>query len=99
MFGRQPNLAGLRIPGSLAYVRRHDLLGQILSKNNLKVENNAVIGYYIGLVGSNIYNIWIPSLERVVRTRDVIINEQKKFNLVEVVPKESPYAPSRVILL
>ena len=99
VFGRQPNLAGLRIPGSLAYVRRHDLLGQIPSKNNLKVENNAVIGYYIGPVGSNIYNIWIPSLERVVRTRDAIIDEQKKFNPAEVVPKESPYAPSGVTLL
>ena len=99
VFGRQPNLAGLRIPGSLAYVRRHDLPGQMLSKNNLKVENNAVIGYYIGPVGSNIYNIWIPSLERVVRTRDAIIDEQKKFNPAEVVPKESPYAPSGVTLL
>ena len=80
-------------------MRRHDLLGQILLKNNLKVENNAVIGYYIGPVGSNIYNIWIPSLERVVQTHDAIIDKQKKFNPAEVVPKELPYTLSGVILL
>src|SRR5439155_17231628 len=41
-----------------------------------KLEPRAHIGYMVGYDSTNIYRIWIPSHEEVVRTRDVTFNEK-----------------------
>jgi hypothetical protein len=38
------------------------------------------IGYLVGYRSSNIYRIWIPSLAKVISTRDVTFDEQIVFD-------------------
>jgi hypothetical protein len=40
-----------------------------------KLAPRALIGHLVGYDSTNIYRIWIPSLRKVIRTRDVIFNE------------------------
>jgi hypothetical protein len=40
----------------------------------------AWVGYLIGYQSSNIYRVWVPSLNRVISTRDVIFNEDEFFS-------------------
>ena len=48
--------------------------------NRLKRLNpKAWIGYLIGYSSTNIYRIWIPLLNKVISTRDVIFNEEERF--------------------
>ena len=66
--GRKPNLAYLRIIGSLAYV---------LVKNRrerparAKLQDKAVMGWLVGFNATNIYKVWILHLDRVIISRDV----------------------------
>ncbi|KAI1507080.1 hypothetical protein Ptr86124_013971, partial [Pyrenophora tritici-repentis] len=53
-----------------AYVYRRDI------KAADKTEPRAHIGYLVGYDSSNIYRVWIPTLDRVIRTRDVIFKWQ-----------------------
>ena len=39
----------------------------------------AWIGYLIGYSSTNIYRIWIPQLNKVISTRDVVFNEEERF--------------------
>lgn len=71
--GRKPNLSHLKIIGSLAYV---------LIKNTryrpatAKLQEKAVNGWLVELEATNIHKVWIPRLDRVVRTRDVQVDEK-----------------------
>jgi hypothetical protein len=71
--GRKPNLSYLKIIGSLAYV---------LIKNKkdrparAKLQEKALKGWLVGLDATNIYRVWIPQLHRVVRSRDVQVDEK-----------------------
>jgi hypothetical protein len=38
----------------------------------LIAEPQAYIGYLVGYDSSNIFRVWIPTLDRVIKTRDVI---------------------------
>ena len=75
--GRKPNLAYLRIIGSLAYV---------LVKNRrerparAKLQDKAVMGWLVGFNATNIYKVWIPHLDRVIISRDVQIDEKVMYN-------------------
>jgi hypothetical protein len=40
-----------------------------------KLKERAHIGYLVGYEARSIFNIWIPSQRKVIRTRDVIFNE------------------------
>lgn len=65
----EPNLARLYVYGCRA---------QPLNKHiprQQKLDPRAHIGYLVGHDSTNIYRISIPSLETVVRTRDVTFNE------------------------
>jgi len=64
--GRKPSLAHLNEIGARAYTLNHAL------KRGDKLESRALIGQLIGYDSTNIYRIWMPTLSRVIRTRDVI---------------------------
>jgi hypothetical protein len=66
IFNTKPSVAHYLPIGCRAYVYRRDL------KAVDKTEPRAHIGYLVGYDSSNIYCVWIPSLDRVIRTRDVI---------------------------
>ena len=74
----KPNLSHLRKFGSKAY----PLDKQIPKKN--KLQERAHIGFLLGYDGTNIYNIWIPSQRKVIRTRDVIFDESAYYNPSEI---------------
>ena len=66
IFNTKPSVAHYSPIGCRAYVYRRDV------KAAEKTEPRAHIGYLVGYDSSNIYRVWIPSLDRVIRTRDVI---------------------------
>ena len=65
----KPRLAHMHVYGSRAYPLNH----HIARKN--KLEPRAHIGYLVGYDSTNIYRIWIPSRDKVIRTRDVRMND------------------------
>jgi hypothetical protein len=69
----KPVLAYLRRIGSLAYV-----LNKTIDRKD-KLLQRADIGYLIGYDAYNIYRVWVPSLNRVIRSRDVLIDETKVY--------------------
>ncbi|KAI1676101.1 polyprotein [Pyrenophora tritici-repentis] len=51
------------------------------SKSRLqRLDPKAWIGYLVGYQASTIYRIWIPSLAKVISTRDVIFDENTIFD-------------------
>ena len=75
--GRKPNLSQHRIIGSLAYVL---IKNQRNRPSTAKLKEKAIKGWLVGLDATNIYKVWIPHLDRVVRSRDVRIDEKVKYN-------------------
>lgn len=74
--GQKPSVAHIYKVGSRAYAyktRKGDL-----PKRN-KLDGRCHIGYLVGFEGHNIYRIWIPSRNEVIRTRDVLFNEQARY--------------------
>lgn len=75
--GRKPNLSYLKIIGSLAYV---------LIKNTrnrparAKLQEKAIKGWLVELDATNIYKVWIPHLDRVIRSRDVQVDEKVMYD-------------------
>ncbi|KAF7573964.1 hypothetical protein PtrM4_055870 [Pyrenophora tritici-repentis] len=45
-----------------------------------RLDPKAWIGYLVGYQSTNIYRIWIPSMAKVISTRDVVFNEDTIFN-------------------
>jgi len=64
--GRKPSLAHLSQLGARAFT-----LNQAI-KNGDKLESRALIGQLVGYDSTNIYRVWMPTLRRVIRTRDVV---------------------------
>ena len=85
LYKRKPWLAGLRIAGSLTYV----LIKQGIPRK-AKFEPRAQIGYLVGIEASNIYRVWIPTTNRIIRSRDVRIDESKRY--------QSPETPEHLII-
>jgi hypothetical protein len=70
VFGRKPSVAHMAPIGCRAYVLNRKV------KRGDKLESRTMIGYLVGYDSTNIFRIWIPSKERVMRTRDVVFERQ-----------------------
>jgi hypothetical protein len=70
----QPKVGYIRIYGCRAY----PLIQNQLKLN--KLEPRTSIGYLVGWDSTNIFRIWIPTLGKVIRTRDVTFDENLKYN-------------------
>jgi hypothetical protein len=66
--GRPPSVAHFAPIGCRAYVHRKDL------KKADRLRSRVRLGYLLGYDSTNIYRIWVPELDRVVRTRDVVFD-------------------------
>jgi hypothetical protein len=75
---RKPNQAHLRAYGCKAYAMTSS--AQKKEQRLQRFNPKAWIGFLIGYSSSNIYRIWVPSLNRIISTRDVIFNENECFN-------------------
>ena len=64
--GQKPTVAHLSPIGSRAYVLNTKL------KRGEKLQSRALVGQLVGYDSTNIYRVWMPTLQRVVRTRDVV---------------------------
>lgn len=75
---RKPHLAHLKSYGCKAFVMTDDTHR---GKSRLqRLDPKAWIGYLVGYRSTNIYRIWIPSMAKVISTRDVTFNEQTVFD-------------------
>lgn len=75
---KKPFLAHLHLIGCKAYALRRDIARRD------KIEARAYIGYLIGYCLTNIFQIWIPVLDKVVRTRDVMFKDSERYNLLDI---------------
>lgn len=76
--GKKPKLAHLKAYGCKAFAMTDDTHR---GKSRLqRLDPKAWIGYMVGYQSSNIYRIWIPSLAKVISTRDVIFDENTIFD-------------------
>lgn len=72
------NLAHLKAYGCKAFAITDDTHR---GKSQLqRLDPKAWIGYLIGYQSTNIYRVWIPSLGRVISTRDVVFDEETVFS-------------------
>jgi hypothetical protein len=75
---RKPNQAHLKSYGCKAFAMTNDTKR---GKSRLqRLDPKAWFGYLVGYRSSSIWRIWIPSLAKVISTRDVIFNEQSIFS-------------------
>ena len=75
---KRPDQSHLRAFGCKAFAMTTDALKKI---NRLQRFNpKAWIGYLVGYDSTNVYRIWNPVVNKVVRTRDVTFNEYETFN-------------------
>jgi hypothetical protein len=65
---KNPRYAHMYVYGCRAYPLDHHI------PKRRKLEPRAHIGYLVGYDSTNIYRIWIPSQRKVIRTRDVTMN-------------------------
>src|SRR5579871_1963199 len=75
LYGIKPRLFGLRVLGSLTYV----LIPEKERVTSDKFASRALKGYLIGFEASNIYRVWMPTTNRILRTRDVKIDETVRY--------------------
>ena len=75
---RPPDLAHLHVYGCKAYIRIN-----MLPKKQ-KLEKRTHIGYLIGYNSSNIYRIWNTSRNKIIRTRDIIFDENLCYNPTDI---------------
>ncbi|KAF4313901.1 Integrase catalytic core [Botryosphaeria dothidea] len=75
--GNRPNLSHLKAYGCKAYSLRKDL------PRTYKLAERAFIGYLVGYDSTNIFRIWIPSQDKVIRTRDVTFDKNSFFDPLE----------------
>jgi hypothetical protein len=69
--GKKPNLVHLRIYGCRAYALKKGI------PRSQKLTERAHLGHLVGYDSTNIFRIWIPSQQKVIRTRDVKFNEDE----------------------
>lgn len=75
---RKPKLHHLRNYGCRAYAMTSEALRK--TDRLMKMKPRAWIGYLIGYESTNIYRIWSPKANRVIRTRDVSFDEDTIFD-------------------
>jgi transposase InsO family protein len=75
---KKPRVAHLKAYGCKAFAMTDDTHR---GKSRLqRLDPKAWIGYLVGYQASTIYRIWIPSLAKVISTRDVIFDENTIFD-------------------
>jgi hypothetical protein len=75
---RKPSLAHLKAYGCKAFALTDDTLR---GKSRLqRLDPRAWIGYLVGYRSSNIYRVWIPTMGKVISTRDVVFDEETVFD-------------------
>ncbi|EAQ84318.1 hypothetical protein CHGG_10722 [Chaetomium globosum CBS 148.51] len=75
---QRPNQSHLKVYGCKAFaLTRGSLKG---TERTRKLAPRAWIGYLVGYDSSNIFRIWNPVTNQVVRTRDVVFNEEQVFS-------------------
>lgn len=75
---RKPNQTHLKAYGCKAFAMTNDTHR---GKSRLqRLDPKAWIGYLVGYQSTNIYRVWIPSMGKVISTRDVVFNEEVVFN-------------------
>jgi hypothetical protein len=70
----QPKLAHLQPYGCRAYA-----LNYYIDKLE-RLESRVHIGYLVGYESTNIFQVWIPKLSRVIRARDVTFDQTRKYD-------------------
>jgi hypothetical protein len=75
---RRPNLAHLKAYGSKAFAMTDDT--HRMKSRLQRLDPKAWIGYLVGYQSTNIYRIWLPSMAKVISTRDVVFDEESVFN-------------------
>lgn len=76
--GRKPDLSHLHPLGCRAYVFQHNI------PRLKKMLPRALIGYLVGYDSRNIFRVWIPSREKVIRSRDVVFNDNLFYDPSEI---------------
>lgn len=75
---RKPDQTHLRAYGCKAFAMTDDTKR---GKSRLqRLDPKAWIGYLIGYRSSNIFRVWIPSMSRIINTRDVVFDETAVFS-------------------
>ncbi|KAF4311325.1 Integrase catalytic core [Botryosphaeria dothidea] len=72
--GIKPNVAHMRVYGCKAYA-----LNKTIPRSN-KLQERALVGYLVGYDSTNIYRIWYPPGDRIIRSRDVSFDESSKYS-------------------
>ncbi len=70
----QPSVGHIRSYGCKAYAQN-----KTLDKLD-RLESRAHVGFLVGYHASNIWKIWVPSLNRVILSRDVTFDETKHYS-------------------
>jgi hypothetical protein len=52
--------------------------------NRDKIEERAYISYLLGFDSTNIFNVWVLVINRVIRTRDVFFKNNEFYRLFDV---------------
>jgi len=71
VWGIKPKVQHMRPIGCRAYVLNRSL------KRADKLESRALTGHLVGYDSTNIFRIWLPTKDRVIRTRDVVFEPAK----------------------
>jgi hypothetical protein len=71
---QKPDLSHLHVFGCRSYPHIKNI------PRKQKLEPRAHLGYLVDYDSTNIYRTWVPSLERVLRTRDVTFDESKLYD-------------------
>lgn len=79
----KPKVHHMHPIGCQAYVLNRSL------KRADKLESRALIGHLVGYDSTNIFRIWLPTRDEVIRTRDVIFEPAKFYNDLEGYAHES----------
>ncbi|KAI1663301.1 Pol protein [Pyrenophora tritici-repentis] len=69
--GVKPSVAHLEVIGARAYVLNEKL------PRGAKLDSRALIGHLVGFDSTNIFRVWLPTIGRVIRTRDVVFLRDK----------------------
>ena len=77
LYGKLPDLSYISTIGSKAYVRIPNI------PKLLKMNPRAQIGYLVGYESLNSFWIWILQKRRIITTRDVIFDENSRYNSIE----------------
>lgn len=67
--GKRPSVVHLNQIGCKAFALVHGI------PKREKMEERPNIGYLLGYASTNIFDIWIPVLNKVIRARDFILKE------------------------